>query len=196
MGDCMEREGVFENMDDPNGCEAAFRQAYGVYCWIRDNPVIPESGTSRMLKRPDFNRYGKKLEEEINELWLLERGEHYHTGDRENDFRTESNQVWYWMAIADVVSGLPYESIIPHSHAMNGFHDPESTNIDKPTINATGTEELNKTTKRCMKFLGSMCKKFGCPPTVIAVYDLEQMKKRLYLHDALREVGYLNEQKK
>ncbi len=168
--------------------EKAFRAAYSVYEWMRDNPIIEESKTSMLLHRPDFSHFGNRLGEEMNELLALSRGEHKHSDSPKDDFLMESHEVWYWLALADVNNHLPYDIIVPHKHAMAGYEDGAA---DDFIIDANGTRNVIKTTERCMEFLGGMCKHFGAEPAEIAVYDLKQMKQRFYLHEALRKAGYM-----
>ncbi|RLI97397.1 MAG: hypothetical protein DRO99_03100 [Candidatus Aenigmatarchaeota archaeon] len=168
--------------------ETAYRAAYGVYEWLRDNPQVEGSGTSRNLKFPDFALFGRRLSDELDEVRGVLEGRHAHTGDLKNDFVTEAHQAWYWLALADVATGLQYDRVMPHAHAESGY---ESSDADYPFINTTGTQELIGTTERCMRFIGGMCRRAGVSTGDIAVYDLEEMKERAYLHEALKEAGYL-----
>src|SRR5947207_9038136 len=76
--------------------ESELRQLYGVYQYLRDNDMSEESHTSRLLQERSHSYLVARLADELQELAVVETGEHIHT-DRENDTVLEASQVGYWL---------------------------------------------------------------------------------------------------
>jgi|GEM_PF-1823242 len=168
--------------------ERPFRITFGVYEWLRDSQVIKKSETSKILHNPDFKLLSNKLVEEVKELEDAAAGIHRHSKNQRDDILYEGHQVWYWLAVSNVATGISYDKIAPHASVSEGY---ESGFAGQPYIDMVDEDSIMKTTDSCLRFVGSKCRNFEIKPFEIAEYDLNEMKDKPYFKEALNELGFI-----
>ena len=132
--------------------------------------------------------YCRKLEEKGDQLWL-------HTDSRIGDIVLESHQVWYWLALDAVSSGMPYVEVDEEGMVVGGLdpiHKIEEgyawAGAGSPNIIDTNIKDmgLQERAELSLGFIGHVCRREGLEPYVIGEYDFNQMMGKLYLNAALR----------
>ncbi|MBI4574849.1 MAG: hypothetical protein HY722_01140 [Planctomycetes bacterium] len=106
-----------------DGLETAdlYRRAYAAYEHLSSHARELEgvSSTARLLALSDAAHPGRRAQEEARELAGCLRGTH------EGPLLQEAVQVWYWLALVQVLLGEPYEALAAHEHLEAGFERPD-----------------------------------------------------------------------
>jgi len=164
--------------------EAAMRQLYGVYIYLRDHDMSEESNTSRLLQERSHSYLLSRLGDELDELAEVQSGEHVHSG-RQPDTILEGSQVGYWLFLLAAGSDIPFQSFAPHEALLEGYHgrysETKVIELREECLRSISEEEPNAIARGLhigFSLIGWACAAAGVEPLAPAEYDLEQMRRK------------------
>lgn len=164
--------------------EAALRQLYGAYLYLRDHDLSTESNTSRLLQEHSHFYLASRLADELQELAGVQNGEHLHLG-READTILEGSQVGYWLFLLAATNAILFDEIAPHVAIFNGFTSEYSEDkvieMRQESLNLLQTVEHDKVVlglQLSFTFIGWACAAAGVSPLAPTEADLEQMRRK------------------
>lgn len=85
--------------------------AYGAFAFLRDVDLTDVSETSHRL-RAEHDSVSGRVADELGELAGVLEGSHRHA-DLPSDALLEATQVWYWVVLAAVRAGTPWDRLRP-----------------------------------------------------------------------------------
>jgi phosphoribosyl-AMP cyclohydrolase len=164
--------------------EAALRQLYGVYLYLRDHDLSEESNTSRLLQERSKSYLVARLADELQELADVQSGEHVHTG-RQPDTILETSQVAYWLFLIASTHNLRYNDFAAHDFVLHGYYEQQNEakaieqqqdclsllSTDQPTTVIQGLQ-------LGFALIGWACAEAKVSPLAPAEFDLEQMRRK------------------
>ncbi len=148
----------------------------GAYAWLRDQPIIPESSTSRLLHGDGPDPLAR-LREEWGELIGVLDGTHCHTSFAE-DALLEAYQILYWTALHQVMGG-GMDGATATTAMISGYvehDDPRAA-----SRRALKTEHQDERVRRLWYALGAACRATGIAPGTVVQRDLEELQNKPYL---------------
>jgi phosphoribosyl-AMP cyclohydrolase len=148
----------------------------GAYAWLRDQPNIPNSGTSRLLHGDGPDPLAR-LREEWSELLGVLDGTHRHTSYAE-DALLEAYQVLYWTAVHQVMAGS-MDGATASTAMLSGYvehNDPRAA-----SRRALQTGNRDERVHRLWYALGAACRVAGIAPGTVVQRDLEELRSKPYL---------------
>jgi phosphoribosyl-AMP cyclohydrolase len=168
---------------------AILRQAsrlwLGAYEYLRDHDLSAESSTSRRL-RPGSPPVDRRIADELRELAGVIEGSHRH-GDRSDDLRLEASQVLYWVAVAAMRDGIPWERLRPDI-ALATNEDSLSTGSaakllrrDADDWDSGVTGERSSRLHATVALVGQACRSVDLDPSELIERDLRDLRSRPYL---------------
>ncbi len=158
--------------------DAPLEHLLGAYAWLRDQPIIPESGTSRLLHGDGPDPLAR-LREEWGELLGVLDGAHRHTSFAE-DASLEAYQVLYWTALYQVMAG-DKEAAKASTAMLAGYVEHGNPRAASRSALETGNQE--EQVRRLWYALGAACRAAGIAPGTVVQRDLEELRHKPYLAD-------------
>jgi hypothetical protein len=164
--------------------EAALRQLYGVYLYLRDHDLTTESNTSRLLHEKSHGYLVSRLADELQELAGVQSGEHVHTG-RKEDTVLEGSQVGYWLLLLASTNNVLFHDIMPHQALLDGYtrqyNDEAAVELRQECLNliaGPGLTQVIRGLQLGFAIIGWACALSGVGPLEPAEYDLAQMRRK------------------
>jgi phosphoribosyl-AMP cyclohydrolase len=159
-----------------DGARADLRRLLAAYAWLRDRPVIPESGTSRLL-HGDGPDPRERVRQEWEELLGVLDGTHRHTGFAE-DAALEAYQVLYWTCLAQVASGA-----VDADRSWNLLRLGRAEDRDPRAVlaGAEAVQEPAAVLDALWTALGAACGAAGLDPATVIRRDLAELGSRPYM---------------
>ena len=150
------------------------RTLYVNYERLRDAPPIPGSKTSLLLHSSDAPMASRmalaRVEEELEELRGVLAGTHQHFGD-ERDVTLEASQVGYWVMVAAVALGLPYDAWQPHRAWLAGWDGARMEAVDS-------LPQERRMMVATLWVAGGLCRVAGVHPAQVVAADLREMRAK------------------
>lgn len=163
-----------ERREEAESLERDARTLYASYERLRDAPVIPGSTTSLLLHTSDAPMACRKAlaraAEEVVELRGVVAGTHQHFGD-ERDVTLEASQVGYWVMVAAVALGLPYDACQPHRAWLAGWDGARMEAVD-------GLPKERRMMVATLWVAGALCRVAGVHPVQVVAADLREMRAK------------------
>lgn len=154
--------------------EADARALYAAYERLRDEDHTARSRTSRLLRREDREAVAaealRRAREELEELRGVLAGTHRHHGG-EADVILEASQVHYWLLVAAVALGYPYDAWQPHLIWLGG-------SSAKPAAPLSGKDEHLASFADVLGQTASLCANAGVAPERVIAADLRAMREK------------------
>ena len=164
--------------------EAALRQLYGAYLYLRDNDLSTESNTSRLLQENSHSYLASRLADEFQELAGVQSGEHVHAG-READTVLEGSQVGYWLFLLAATNAILFDEMAPHIAILNGFTNMYSEDkvieLRQESLSLLASGQHDRVVHGLQlgfTFVGWACAAAGVSPLAPAEADLVQMRRK------------------
>ncbi|MBA2364234.1 MAG: hypothetical protein H0V86_11975 [Chloroflexia bacterium] len=163
---------------DPNDVYGAglLAQLLGAYAWLRDQPIIPESSTSRLLHGDGPDPLAR-LRDEWDELLGVLDGTHSHVGVTE-DALLEAYQVLYWTALHQVIGGEA-DAAAASTALLAGYVEHEDPGA--ASRRALDHENHDARVHHLWFALGAACRAAGIAPETVVRRDLEDLRHKPYL---------------
>lgn len=164
--------------------EQRARELYRLYEQLRDNNLVPDSATSRLLHREDAPAVCvtalARASEEVEELRGVVAGRHRHQGGKE-DVVLEAGQAGYWVTVAAIARRIAFDDWRPDTAWVSGYRD---GGIVEPLLPLRGTEDCEDQARIVADFrsllmeAGRLCRLAGVDPVEAIAADLDSMRKR------------------
>lgn len=153
-------------------------QLLEAYRWLKEQPVIPASSTSRTL-HGDGQSLWTRVREEWDELRGVLAGTHIHEG-REEDLRLEAYQVLYWTSLCHVLAD-EIDDGTAWSELQAGYDGAASlehflSDVQSP---ATGTSNV----AWLWRAFGVACREANLDPASVIERDLQDLRSKPYVKD-------------
>lgn len=163
-----------ERREEVATLEQDTRTLYAAYERIRDAPLLPGSRTSALLHMDSAAETSRqalaRAAEELEELRGVLAGTHHHFGD-ERDVVLEASQVGYWLMVAAVARGLPYDAWMPHRAWLAGW-------AGVRLVAEEGLDEAHDLLAAPLWEAGAYCRAAGVHPTLAVAADLREMRAK------------------
>ena len=163
---------------NPASLESVARALYAAYEELRDTDLTAISGTSRRLRSPDSDATARhalaRAREELAELRGVVAGTHRHQG-LPADGILEAGQVSYWVSVAAIALGYPYDAWNPHMAWLGGW------NGAVPPPRVDGKPEPDVAIQGCVTLLtqaGALCREVGVHPVDVLAADLAALRAK------------------
>ncbi len=152
------------------------RELLDAYAWLRDQPVVPESGTSRLLhgEGPDPL---SRLREEWEEFFGVLDGTHVHSGFDE-DALLELYQALYWTCMYQVLHGLG-DADAAHAQLTDGYNS--GVDPRQALAQALGSENTSEQLRGLWYSWGSGCRAAGLRAAAAVERDLDELRAKPYM---------------
>ncbi len=151
------------------------RELYAAYERLRDAAEVAGSNTAKLLQAPDraatIALAIERAAQELDELRGVRDGTHSHAGGSQ-DVILEASQVGYWVMLAAVAAGHPYDAWRPHAAWLAGWRDAQT-----PPATIAVAAELAE----CAALLtaaGAICRACGVHPARVVAADLAAMQQK------------------
>ncbi len=156
--------------------DAPLEHMLGAYAWLRDQPIITESGTSRLLHGDGPDPLAR-LREEWGELLGVLDGTHRHTSYAE-DALLEAYQILYWTALHQVMAG-DKEAARARTAMLSGYVEHDDPRAASRRALETGNQD--ERVRRLWYALGAACRAAGIALGTVVQRDLEELRNKPYL---------------
>jgi phosphoribosyl-AMP cyclohydrolase len=164
--------------------EAAMKQLYAVYLYLREHDLSEESNTSRLLQERSQSYLVARLADELQELAEVQSGEHVHAG-RQPDTILEGSQVAYWLFLLAATYNLRYNDFTPHASLLRGYDEQQSEMkaIERQQdclslLSTTSPDMIAQGLHLGFALIGWACAQAEVSPLAPAEFDLEQMRRK------------------
>lgn len=164
--------------------DAALRQLYAVYLYLRDHDMTTESNTSRLLHEKSKSYLVSRLADELQELAGVQSGEHAHSG-LQADTALEGSQVGYWLFLLASTNNVLYNNFMPHAAILHGYtgnySEEKSIELRQECLQLLDTEDpvqFAHGLELGFAFIGWACASADISPLAPAEYDLDQMRRK------------------
>ena len=158
--------------------ERDLRALYAAYERLRDEAERPESGTSLLLHAQDaVAMAGQSLaraHEELEELRGVLDGTHRHQGGVA-DVLLEASQVEYWMLLAAIGAGHPYDAWQPHQAWRSGW---QGSTAPVDTVVSVTIEPIPRQCASLLVAAGTLCRAAGVHPAQVVSADLAALRAK------------------
>lgn len=160
---------------------------FGAYRFLRDQDLGDRSSTSRRLRSgapPPLDRVADELEEFAGVL----RGDHRHSRT-DDDLMLEASQVYYWVALSALMSGLESRDVDFLGTHGSGGYDPLSTDLVSHIADLAGAlrrtppGDVASLVNRAVRLVRLGLEPAGFTASDVLERDLADMRNRPYLAD-------------
>jgi phosphoribosyl-AMP cyclohydrolase len=180
----MTMNSVEAQQDTQQKLEAALRQLYTVYTTLRDQDLQATSNTSRLLHAKDQAHLVSRVQDELDELRGVVKGEHVHKG-READTALEGSQVGYWLCLLAAIKHVTYDDFMPHASILHGYTGQYATDkvddLHQTCLQHIASNDPVMFARGLMNgfsLIGWACVSVGISPLSPVEYDLAQMRAK------------------
>lgn len=174
------------------GIAGLTQQWWSVYEWLRQNDLVPQSSTSRLLHAKSDDISGR-IADELRELAGVLSGTHRHNGF-EDDLRLEAGQVLYWAACVGVLQGLSWEDVHPDLALSPPSEDqPDDQLLIKLLEGRAGSIAQIRTPDAALlhdtfTLVAAVVASHGIDPEQLIKRDLDEMRQKPYLFGLLSDL--------
>lgn len=162
---------------DTDAAEDELALLLGAYQWLRDQPVVAESRTSRLLHGDGPDPLAR-LREEWEELLGVLDGTHRH-GDPAADALLEATQVLYWTCLTALTRELRAAPGEPSVPLGDGYR--EGGDAHAALERALAASAPERRAVGLWRAFGTACRALGLDPAAVVRRDLIELRTRPYM---------------